>query len=302
MGSHVTTFEAELEHEKSEKIAEVAARGATIAHELGQDPDRVQQFLRHYFRHVDAADVDERSVEDMLGTRRESLPARPAAPGRPRDHRDPDPDRGPGRVVGRRGQRGADRHRRPALPRRLGHDGDAPPGVEHPGDLPPAVPGPPRPRRDPAGDLDRSGCQARTRRHPRVVDVSGGAAAGHPGGSEHRRARRRARVRAAGGAAVGGGGGLGLAQDADPGPRDDRPAQRSQPDRRPDRRGGPGPRSARVADRPPLHLPRLPRVPAGRPGRQRELRAGAGHRVGHAARRPGLTGRVPGAASEGPGG
>jgi glutamate dehydrogenase len=64
---HVTTFEVELEQEKTEKIAQVAARGAKIAAELGQDPDAVQIFLNHYFRHVDALEVDERSVEDLLG-------------------------------------------------------------------------------------------------------------------------------------------------------------------------------------------------------------------------------------------
>ncbi len=67
MGWIVTTFEAELEQEKSEKIAAVAARGAAIADELGQEPEKVRAFLRHYFRHVDAADVDERSIEDLLG-------------------------------------------------------------------------------------------------------------------------------------------------------------------------------------------------------------------------------------------
>jgi glutamate dehydrogenase len=63
----VTTFEVELEQEKTEKIAQVATRGAKIADELGQDPDAVQMFLQHYFRHVDAHDVDERSVENLLG-------------------------------------------------------------------------------------------------------------------------------------------------------------------------------------------------------------------------------------------
>jgi glutamate dehydrogenase len=63
----VTTFEVELEQEKTEKIAQVAARGASLAAELGHDPDAVQVFLRHYFRHVDAIDVDERSVANLLG-------------------------------------------------------------------------------------------------------------------------------------------------------------------------------------------------------------------------------------------
>jgi glutamate dehydrogenase len=65
----VTTFEVELEQEKekTQKIAEVAARGASMAADLGHDPDAVQIFLRHYFRHVDAIDVDERSVGNLLG-------------------------------------------------------------------------------------------------------------------------------------------------------------------------------------------------------------------------------------------
>ena len=64
---NVTTFEVELEQEKTEKIAQVAARGASIAAPLGQQPQAVSIFLSHYFRHVDAMDVDERSVEDLLG-------------------------------------------------------------------------------------------------------------------------------------------------------------------------------------------------------------------------------------------
>ncbi len=63
----MTTFEVQLEHEKTEKIAQVAARGAALAAESGQDPRTVEIFLKHYFRHVDALDVDERSVEDLLG-------------------------------------------------------------------------------------------------------------------------------------------------------------------------------------------------------------------------------------------
>src|SRR6185312_3506221 len=65
----VTIFEVELEQEKekTQKIAQVAARGASIAAELGHDPAAVQGFLRHYFRHVDAVDVDERSVANLLG-------------------------------------------------------------------------------------------------------------------------------------------------------------------------------------------------------------------------------------------
>src|SRR6185437_4717969 len=65
----VTIFEVELEQEKekTQKIAQVAARAASIAAEFGHDPEAVQVFLRHYFRHVDAVDVDARSVANLLG-------------------------------------------------------------------------------------------------------------------------------------------------------------------------------------------------------------------------------------------
>ncbi|HLT61807.1 MAG TPA: NAD-glutamate dehydrogenase, partial [Microlunatus sp.] len=63
----MTTFEVELEREKSAKIARLAERGAAIAAKFGHDAEGVQPFLTHYFRHVDAADIDERSTEDLLG-------------------------------------------------------------------------------------------------------------------------------------------------------------------------------------------------------------------------------------------
>ncbi len=63
----MTTYEVELEQDKTDKIAEVAARGAAVAADLGQDPEAVSTFLRHYFRHVDAADIDERDVDDLFG-------------------------------------------------------------------------------------------------------------------------------------------------------------------------------------------------------------------------------------------
>ena len=63
----MTTFETELERDKADKIKEVASRGAAKAAELGYDGEAIRGFLRHYFRHVDALDVDERSVEELLG-------------------------------------------------------------------------------------------------------------------------------------------------------------------------------------------------------------------------------------------
>jgi hypothetical protein len=78
----VTIFEVELEQEKekTQKIAQVAARGASIAAELGHDLAAVQAFLRHYFRHVDAVDVDERSVANPPRSRGEPLPSSDAPP------------------------------------------------------------------------------------------------------------------------------------------------------------------------------------------------------------------------------
>jgi glutamate dehydrogenase len=63
----VTAADVGLERDKDDKIAAVAGQGAAVAASLGQDPDEVAVFLRHYFRHVDAADVDSRSVDNLLG-------------------------------------------------------------------------------------------------------------------------------------------------------------------------------------------------------------------------------------------
>ena len=63
----MTTFEVELEREKQEKIAQVAERGAAAAVALGREPEAASAFLAHYFRHVDAADMEERSTEELLG-------------------------------------------------------------------------------------------------------------------------------------------------------------------------------------------------------------------------------------------
>ena len=69
----MTTFEVELEREKTEKLSVVAARGATSAAELGQDPETVSVFLHHYFRHVDPVDIDERTVDVHVGRLRKSI-------------------------------------------------------------------------------------------------------------------------------------------------------------------------------------------------------------------------------------
>ena len=63
----MTTFDVELEQEKAVKIGQMAERAAAIAEELGQEPRAVRTFLTHYFRHVDALDMEERRLEDLLG-------------------------------------------------------------------------------------------------------------------------------------------------------------------------------------------------------------------------------------------
>ncbi len=63
----MTVVDAELEQDKLAKIASVASRAAALAAELGQDPAQVEVFLHHYFRHVDAVDVDSRTEQDLLG-------------------------------------------------------------------------------------------------------------------------------------------------------------------------------------------------------------------------------------------
>jgi len=62
----VTTYEVGLEQDKTDKIAAVASAGRRVASELGQDPDAVATFMWHYFRHVDPADLEDRTVDELL--------------------------------------------------------------------------------------------------------------------------------------------------------------------------------------------------------------------------------------------
>ncbi len=63
----VLVTDAQQEQQKTSKVAAVAAAGAAAAASLGQDPGQVSEFLTHYYRHVDAVDVDARTVPDLLG-------------------------------------------------------------------------------------------------------------------------------------------------------------------------------------------------------------------------------------------
>ena len=223
----MTTFETELERDKADKIKEVASRGAAKAADLGYDGEAIRGFLRHYFRHVDAA---RRGRAQRRGAARVGRAShydlamnRPVGSGH---HRDPHP-RPVRRRLDERGDRGPDRHRRPAVPGRLGDDGGAPPGLEHPRGLPPPVPRRPRSRRHPARHpASRPGRQRRPRRgsdeRPCTRWPSPGctwrscrrAARGHPD-----QLVAGARAGSARGAPAGRGGGPGLAEDAAPGPR-----------------------------------------------------------------------------------
>ncbi|HEY0239831.1 MAG TPA: NAD-glutamate dehydrogenase domain-containing protein, partial [Friedmanniella sp.] len=62
----MTTYEVGLEQDKTDKIAAVASAARAVARELGQDPDAVSTFMWHYFRHVDPADLEDRTVPDLL--------------------------------------------------------------------------------------------------------------------------------------------------------------------------------------------------------------------------------------------
>ncbi|WP_375426734.1 NAD-glutamate dehydrogenase [uncultured Friedmanniella sp.] len=63
----VLVTDAQQEEQKVSKVAEVAAAGAAVAASLKTDPAQVSEFLTHYFRHVDAGDVEARTVPDLLG-------------------------------------------------------------------------------------------------------------------------------------------------------------------------------------------------------------------------------------------
>ncbi|MGO1971504.1 MAG: NAD-glutamate dehydrogenase [Propionibacteriaceae bacterium] len=63
----MSTVEAELEQQKSAKIEQVAARGSELAAQVGANSERVREFLSHYFRHVEADEVVDRTSDDLLG-------------------------------------------------------------------------------------------------------------------------------------------------------------------------------------------------------------------------------------------
>ena len=63
----MSTVEADLEQEKTAKIEQVATRGSELAAQVGANAERVKEFLGHYFRHVEANEVADRTADDLLG-------------------------------------------------------------------------------------------------------------------------------------------------------------------------------------------------------------------------------------------
>ena len=218
-------------------------------------------------------------------------PAR-AGPGRPLRRRPgplapgpPPPARrgpGPGLQPPLRGARLAlqaldrgDRHRRHAVPGRLGGHGAEPQRPGHPPAHPPGGGGAPRRGRR-AG---RGAAARRQGRHPRVVPALRGRPPERPRGAGPAAGRRRA--------GPGGRQGLdrGLGRDARAGPDDPGGAGRAAA---PGRRGraGRGQGAAGVDRGPPLHLPRLPVLRPGAGEGPGHAAPGAGHRPRHPAPGP----------------
>ena len=178
--------------------------------------------------------------------------------------------------------RGRGRHRRHAVPRRLGDDGALPPGPRHPPGGPPTAhrparcdrpaPGGRRRLRRPAQPAGRPGPRAvegvvdPRRDRPRDRAARPRRDRGRPAPGPERRPRvRRGLAEAAGARAPGGGGAV------------HQPAAAA---RAGDRRH---PRAPRLARRQPLHLPRLPRVRPADRRRRHDPARGAGHRARHPA-------------------
>ena len=191
------------------------------------------------------------------------------------------------RLVGRRPLGGRGRHRRHAVPRRLGDHGARPARAQRARRHPPAV------RRSPATSPAPSRPSATVEEG--VVEESAPDAIGRVVDARRDRpGRRRGRRRPHRGVPAAGAArrprvGRGLGEDARPGPGRGRRARRRPAAAGPGR-GERGRGVRPLARRRPLHLPRLPRVPP-RGGRRGPGPAGAPrHRPRHPARRPGHVG------------
>ncbi len=65
-GARVKTVSV-VDHDKAAKLSRIAQLGADVAAQVGVGPELAEQFLRHYFRHVDGEDVLHRSDEELWG-------------------------------------------------------------------------------------------------------------------------------------------------------------------------------------------------------------------------------------------
>ena len=215
-----------------------------------------EAFVRSYYRRAPAADLAGRELVDLYGAALAHWSfGRDRPAGEPAGAR-LQPDVRAARLAVA-AHRDRDRQRRHAVPRGLGEHGAQPARARHP-------------RARPSGD------RRRVLHAPRGRPPGRGLRGARRGAARRarRRARRGRRLAADAGAH---GGARGPARELASGPRRSRRG-----------RGGPG--VAGVAARPPLHVPRLPRVHAGRrhPARRRGHRASA-----CCAARPAATSRRP---------
>ncbi len=112
--------------EKTHLLTQAIALAERSSGTGGPPRTDVGPLLQAYYRHVSTDDVGDRSAEDAVRRAGLALPHRRHAPAghrpRPRLHADP----GRARLVGRRPLGGRGRHRRHALPRRLGRRWSSP--------------------------------------------------------------------------------------------------------------------------------------------------------------------------------
>ena len=268
---------ASLDQSRSQQLhaaAELADRAG------GESTER---FLRRYYRHVATEDLLARAPEDLLGAALSHQQARRQPAGRHGQRARLHPDGRGARLV-QRPHRHRDRHRRHAVPRRLGHRRAVAAGARRPPGRAPAARRPPRRHRR----AESRSCD---------VDATGQGASSAGTSSRGCTSRSTARADAArrGRSPTALRGCSSDVRDA----VEDWPKMRPTCDRiadelaadaagRRQRRGGrrrPGP--AAMAGRRPLHLPRLPRVHPARARTATDVLAPVpGHRARAAALRP----------------
>ena len=126
-----------------------AAKVAEHSRSAGALPvDQVEKLLRAYYRHVTAEDLAGRDPDDVYGAAMSHYRLAAHRPQGTATVQRLHADRRRARLVGCGPHRGRGRHRRHAVPRRLGDDGARPARPRHPPRRAPAAAG----RRDVTGD------------------------------------------------------------------------------------------------------------------------------------------------------